>query len=102
MERGRFPGRLRWELKKTAPRVEDLLALAYRGVIPSKKKGLNDAYDYAVAVERNPETVVVEQNNRGNDVLAGSNPVPTLPDDDDVLEESDDEPGEEEADAIPF
>jgi hypothetical protein len=102
-----FHGRLRWEIEKTAPRVGDFMAIAYRGVIPSKKKGMNDSYDYAVAVERNPELVDVETNSRGNEVLAGSDPVPSYPDDDDVLDDdvldTVSAAGQEEGDdAIPF
>ena len=93
-----FHGRLRWEIKKTGLRVGDFVALAYRGVIPSKKKGLNDAYDYTAAVERNPDTVEIEQSRRGNDVLAGSDPVVSLPEDDEIL----DEVPEGAGDDIPF
>jgi hypothetical protein len=94
-----FHGRLRWELKKTAPRVGDFIAIAYRGVIPSRKAGMNDAHDYAVAVERNPDAVETEQNERGSDVLAGSDVAPPIPPvGDDVV----DEPVEEADDDIPF
>jgi hypothetical protein len=97
-----FHGRLRWEVKKTAPRVGDFTAIAYRGVIASKKKGMNDAHDYAVAVERNPDAVVIEQNERGNDQLAGSTPAQPLPPDDEILDETAEGTAEEAGDGIPF
>lgn len=102
-----FHGRLRYEIKKTAPRVGDFVAVAHRGVIPAKKKGMNDAHDYAIAVERNPDAVVVEQNERGNDVLADSDPAAPLPQHagdtlDEIVDEIAAETEGDDDDGLPF
>ena len=45
-----FHGYLESELRRKRPRVNDFAALVYRGTVPAKKKGENDAYDYLVVV----------------------------------------------------
>jgi len=74
-----FHGYLREDIRRKQPKPGDFVALAFRGTVAARKKGFKDAFDFKVEVERNPDAVATEQNQRGNDALAGSDPVPTLP-----------------------
>lgn len=74
-----FHGFLRWEIQRKSPRVGDFVAIAYRGTQKAKREGESDAYVYVLVVERNPASVAVETNERGNEVLADSSPAQPLP-----------------------
>ena len=88
-----FHGRLRYEIEKTKPRIGDYVAIAHRGVIPAKKKGMNDAHDYALAVERNPDAVDVETDDSSDEL-----PVYVSPEPDEEPEKG----GDVDGDGIPF
>jgi hypothetical protein len=91
-----FHGFLRSEFKRKNPRVGDFAAFAYQGT-RAGRPGESDAFVYVVEVERNPDAVDVELDERGNETLAGSDPDPPLPQ---ISPDSDVEGGAE--DDLPF
>jgi hypothetical protein len=50
-----FHGWLHSAFERKDPRVGDFVAIAYTGTKPAKRKGDNDAFTYALEVERNPD-----------------------------------------------
>jgi hypothetical protein len=73
-----FHGFLASELRRKDPRVGDFAAFAFQGTKPGKP-GESDAFVYVVEVERNPDRVDVELDERGAETLPGSDPDPPLP-----------------------
>lgn len=86
-----FHGYLQSEFDRKDPRVGDFVAAAFRGTKPAKREGESDAFDYRLEVERNPDAVETEENDRGNQTLAGSDPAAAPPTNTDVPEEGPDD-----------
>jgi hypothetical protein len=56
-----FPGYLDSEFRRKDPHVGDFVGAVYKGVVPAKKKGQSDAYDFQMEVERNPNAPLIEE-----------------------------------------
>jgi len=84
-----FHGWLHSAFDRQNPRVGDFVAIAYTGTKPAKKAGDNDAYTYALEVERNP-----------NGSLSTDTADPAQPDADPGPPEDDPGVNDDEADAI--
>jgi hypothetical protein len=98
-----FHGFLQSEFDRKKPRVGDFVAIAYKGTRPAKKAGESDANVYRLEVERNPDSVPVETNDRGNEALVGSDPAPPIPAVEETVEIDNPMPGRrDDDDDIPF
>ena len=97
-----FHGYLQSEFERKAPRVGDYIAIAHLGTKPAKKPGESDANVYRIELERNPAASVdIETDDRGTLVLAGSDPMPAIPEVE-LVDEDIDVELEEASDDIPF
>jgi hypothetical protein len=72
-----FHGYLQSEFDRKQPAVGDFVAVAYQGTKPARKQGESDAHVYQIEVERNPAGPKVDD--RGSELLPGSDPAPPIP-----------------------